>query len=601
MSELFDSLNLSNSGPSSSQLSSSQPSTSKVFWHASPSPGVLRQLNNWTPSRSQDSPTLPLCTQAFVGELKKLPGALEAQSPLVSRDAAKRKLVGSSRKQGRNVSDPTTIKEKTRGYAVLEISDDEEDDAVGGADKPARLLLGDVGESSPESRRRRTMDAGNTGRVRQPSSPSDLSCSSKSTMQPMPAVQPSSQPTGSHRRLDRRHPRRRKRESLMAGLGFSDESGTDCLKLFEDLQAAIRGIQAPRTASDGHAHLALNSAGQSNSGGSGADQPESVRLTPREGLNRTTSAPTSARPSLSSGPHSGPHEDQGEGSQSRRVFRPVKSDHDVFNAVRHEDERQARILQPRAVNVAAQPERQSKPAHSALRSPSPSEPVRRQSQSHPSAQNVGTETRLETALPSRAPPPPVEAPAATRHDQSTAVTMRKAHEGADETAARAAASPVKRSARIEAMQQTSTGKKLGVRAPSAFTKAASASPRKAAGGTVAPVASRKVSAPVARARPHALPGMSQARQPGLPRSASQYVASASQAGATAATAASGPAAPFRPPAISRVTPTRQPPKPAQLSSRRSAQQGRVEHAASSDDSFADDDDAFLALACELEY
>ncbi|GAC73396.1 hypothetical protein PANT_9c00096 [Moesziomyces antarcticus T-34] len=571
MSELFDSLNLSNSGPSSSQLSSSQPSTSKVFWHASPSPGVLRQLNNWTPSRSQDSPTLPLCTQAFVGELQKLPGALEAQSPLVSRDAAKRKLGGSSRKQGRNVSDPTTIKEKTRGFAVLEISDDDEDDAVGGAEKPARLLLGDVGESSPESRRRRTMDAGNTGRVRQPSSPSDLSCPSKSTMQPVPAVQPSSQPTGSHRRLDRRHPRRRKRESLMAGLGFSDESGTDCLKLFEDLQAAIRGIQAPRTASNDHADPALNSAGQSNSAGSGADQPESVRLTPREGLNRTTSAPTSARPNLSSRPHSAPHEDQGEGSQSRRVFRPVKSDHDVFNAVRQEDERQARILQPRAVNVAAQPEPQSKPAHSALRSPSPSEPVRRQSQSHPS---VGTETRLETALPSRAPPPPVEAPAAARHDQSTAVTMRKAHEGADETTARAAASPVKRSARIEAMQQTSTGKKLGVRAPSAFTKAASASPRKAAGGTVAPVASA---------------------------SASQYVASASQAGATAATAASGPAAPFRPPAISRVTPTRLPPKPAQLSSRRSAQQGRVEHAASSDDSFADDDDAFLALACELEY
>ncbi len=601
MSELFDSLNLSNSGPSSSQLSSSQPSTSKVFWHASPSPGVLRHLNNWTPSRSQDSPTLPLCTQAFVGELKKLPGALEAQSPLVSRDAAKRKLVGSSRKQGRNVSDPTTVKEKTREYAVLEISDDEDDDAVDSAGAPARLLLGDVGESSPESRRRRTMDAGNTGRVRQPSSPSELSCSSKSTVQPMAAVQPSSQPTGSHRRLDRRHPRRRKRESLMAGLGFSDESGTDCLKLFEDLQAAIQGIQAPRTASNGHASTALSSVGQNSSEASVADQPESVRLTPREGLNRTTSAPTSARPNLSSGSHSTQHEDQGEGSQSRRVFRPVKSDHDVFNAVRKEDERQARILQPRAVNVTAQPELQSKPAHAAPRSRSPSGPVRQQPQSNLDAKEIGTANRPQSALPSRAPLPQAEAPPVTRHEQSTAVTSRKEHEGADETAAPAAASPVKRSARIEAMQQTGMGKKLGVRAPSAFAKAASASPRKAAGGTVAPVASRKVSAPAARARPHALPGMSQARQPGLPRSASQYVASASQAGATAATAASGPAAPFRPPAISRVTPTRQPSQPAQLSSRRSAQQGRVEHAASSDDSFADDDDAFLALACELEY
>ena len=252
MSELFDSLNLSTSAaPSSSQPSSSQPSTSKVFWHASPSPGVLRQLANWTPNKSQDSPTLPLCTQAFVGELKKLPGALEAQSPLVARDSAKRKkLANTSRGASRHVSDPTANRVCTREFIHLDLSDDDDDDeeAEQHTKAPRRLLLGDVGESSPESTRRRTMDAGFTGRYRESSTPSQQSSSSaRMTLPSIDTTEKHAQhqqtTSLSHRRLDRRPPRRRKKESLIAGLGFTDDSGrtTDCIKLFEDLQAAIQG------------------------------------------------------------------------------------------------------------------------------------------------------------------------------------------------------------------------------------------------------------------------------------------------------------------------------------------------------------------------
>lgn len=82
-----------------------------------------------------------MCTQAFVGELKKLPGAYEAQSPLIS--AKTRKLVDASRATVRHVSDPTPNRAKAREY--INLDDDDDQDEQNSA--PRRLLLGEVGES----------------------------------------------------------------------------------------------------------------------------------------------------------------------------------------------------------------------------------------------------------------------------------------------------------------------------------------------------------------------------------------------------------------------------------------------------------------------
>lgn len=567
MSELFDSLNLSNSaGPSSSQQSSSQPSTSKVFWHASPSPGVLRQLCNWTPSKSQDSPTLPLCTQAFVGELKKLPNVFQDQSPLISRDSAKRKLTNSARL---SASDATPFKGKRRAPIVLELSDDDEEESS----DPKRLLLGDAGESSPESRRRRTMDAGLTGRMRDPASPSQAH-SSSSRGAALPQLE-----TLSSRRADRRPSRRRKKESFMAGLGFTDDSGrpSDCLKLFEDLQAAIQGIQAPRMVSVG--------------GSTPTDQRPTVtfdrasaeggRLTPREGINRTSSAPTPTRAVHQQDRVSGPARTQKEDEevQPRRVFRPVKSDHDVFRA--GQIDRDSRALQPRPTNVPKQIPSQiaidltKEPAQEAL-----------------SQHNQSQPKQHERVSPARSVPPPAApepAPAPTEAPQARQPSPLKP---LTSVAPPAYPSPIKRSARIEAMQQThnSVGKKLGVRGPSMLSKSTTSSPRKPLASSTATPARKVGGSTAARTRTNPLPGMSQARQVGLPRSSSQYAPTQSQH--------MGPAAPFRPPAIAARHNHTVRTSPTKVAKR---DRGGQAQPASSDDSFGDDDDAFLALACELEY
>ncbi|SJX60193.1 uncharacterized protein SRS1_11507 [Sporisorium reilianum f. sp. reilianum] len=603
MSELFDSLNLTTSaGPSSSQQSSSQPSTSKVFWHASPSPGVLRQLANWTPNKSQESPTLPLCTQAFVGELKKLPGALEAQSPLIARDSAKRKkLVDGSRGASRHVSDPTANRVKLREYINLEMSDDDDDDDDDDeeAQAPRRLLLGDVGESSPESTRRRTMDAGHTGRVREPSSPSqNSSAASRTPLPPLDTTEKdAAHPTiSSHRRLDRRPPRRRKKESLIAGLGFTDDSGgaTDCMKLFEDLQAAIQGMQNPsRPSTSGSTEAGSVASDQRptvtfDQGSSGGAAANGGRLTPREGIHRTTSAPSASRAvprvqqqqqqQLSSGTA------RDEPLTPNRVFRTVKSDHDVFRPAAHVDSTPTRALQPRPINLPPMEPR------------APAEPIKLAAASQHSQPSVHDGHKPRQPVQATATEQ-VESPAPKPvHMLSTA-----AHNHTNKTTAAAVAqpSPVKRSARIEAMQQhnTSTGKKLGVRAPSLLSK--SVSPHNK---PTTPV-TRKVGGPstttttTSRTRTTPLPlGMSQARQPGLPRSCSQYAPASQSVAPSQHSAHAGPAAPFRPPAIAaRVA-----------SNVRTPARGAVSKAgqpASSDDSFGDvdDDAAFLALACELEY
>ncbi|KAJ9477001.1 hypothetical protein PHBOTO_000658 [Pseudozyma hubeiensis] len=618
MSELFDSLNLSTSaGPSSSQQSSSQPSTSKVFWHASPSPGVLRQLANWTPSKSQESPTLPLCTQAFVGELKKLPGAYEAQSPLIARDSAKRKkLRDASRGSARHVSDPTANRVKLREYINLELSEDEEEEENGGsANGPRRLLLGDVGESSPESARRRTMDAGNTGRMRQPSTSSQHSSTHSHTSLPLDKDPP--QHVSSHRRLERRPPRRRKKESLIAGLGFTDDSGraTDCLKLFEDLQAAIQGMQsASRPSTSGSADAdqrpTVTFDGRSSGGASAGG-----RLTAREGINRTASAPHASRAIQHSqqlreeDEHPGSPDQQQQDSNGpltpRRGFRPVKSDHDVFRAAGNArgSEIETRALQPRPINLPAEPRADSQ---SLQQGPLSKAPIQPSTVLQPSEANVEQHNKASPT----AQAVPAEATKSTA-SSTVRATAIDAPTHATKTATVAQPSPVKRSARIEAMQQTTHNtKKLGVRGPSMLSK--SVSPHaKPSSSSAANTLSRKpgpsttttTTTTPGRARSLALGKLSQARQPGLPRSCSQSIP-ASQHCPAAAGGAVGPAAPFRPPAIAAraTTTTRTTGREVRSSSpvkRSSSKAGP----ASSDDSFGDvdDDAAFLALACEFEY
>ncbi|CDU23765.1 uncharacterized protein SPSC_02394 [Sporisorium scitamineum] len=604
MSELFDSLNLTTSaGPSSSQQSSSQPSTSKVFWHASPSPGVLRQLANWTPSKSQDSPTLPLCTQAFVGELKKLPGALEAQSPLIARDSAKRKkLVDRSRGASRHVSDPTASRVKTREYINLETSDDDDDDNEQ-ARAPRRLLLGDVGESSPESTRRRTMDASHTGRVRQPSSPSQHS--SAPAHSPLlnldttkkDAAHPS---ITSSRRGDRRPPRRRKKESLIAGLGFTDNSGgaTDCMKLFEDLQAAIKGMQdASRPSTSGSTETASAVPDQRptvtfDQGGSSAAAVSGGRLTPREGIHRTTSAPGASRAAPRSQQlemHSQSPQQQQQQPKSatarddpltpNRVFRSVKSDHDVFRPATHAGSTPTRALQPRPINLP-----QSEPQ-------APAEPTKPAAVSQHSQSKVHEEHKVYQPLrPTAAETFDSPAPKLVHN-----VSIAAQGHANKATSAVAQPSPVKRSARIKAMQQatSSTSKKLGTRGPSLLSK--SVSPHNKPTSAVARKVGAGPSTTVSHTRTTPLPGMSQARQPGLPRSCSQYAPASQSVPASPHSSHAGPAAPFRPPAIAaRVARSVRTPVKAV---------SKAGQPASSDDSFGDvdDDAAFLALACELEY
>ena len=585
MSELFDSLNLTtaSAGPSSSQQSSSQPSTSKVFWHTSPSPGVLRSLANWTPNKSQDSPSLPLCTQAFVGELRKLPGALE--SPLVSRESAqKRKLHSSSR----HVSDPTPNRRRNRECINLELPDDEEEEESGGT---TRLLLGDTGESSPESRRRRTMDAGHTGKLRD-ASPWEHSLSSKITNLDREA-------NHGTKRQERRHPRRRKKESLMAGLGLMDEEGRakDCLKLFEDLQAAIA------------MHASANPSSSGGGGGSGTEtritfnNEESAatdrvggRLTPREGINRTTSAPSSSRMVMSRDVitvrSSQPGEkDGGEGGlQSRKgVFRPVKSDHDVFRAGGSKVQNDERMFQPKT-NLPMEPQ-----------------VAQEKEEIKPTSQQFKPSPVASVSLPQQPRQKEVAdlepAPARTNAHQSIdrkPIDKLPAPTSITTTTA-AVASPIKRSARIEAMQTASStsNKKLGVRAHSMLSKSTSASST----CKTSPADSvRKVTTPssAVRTRTTPLPGMSQARQVGLPRSCSQYAPTQSQIVGGGGGGA-GPAAPFRPLAISRANVVRAASPVKVTAATKGNGVGRIQQPSSSDDSFGDDDDAFLALACELEY
>ncbi|KIS71723.1 uncharacterized protein UMAG_00161 [Mycosarcoma maydis] len=590
MSELFDSLNLSTyAGPSSSQQSSSQPSTSKVFWHASPSPSVLRHLANWTPSKSQDSPTLPLCTQAFVGELKKLPGAYEAQSPLIS--AKTRKLVDASRATVRHVSDPTPNRAKAREY--INLDDDDDQDEQNSA--PRRLLLGEVGESSPESARRRTMDAGNTGRMRPQSSPSQHSSTSGQIALLRFNKKEPQQQTAPHRRSDRRPLRRRKKESLIAGLNLTDQSGraTDCLKLFEDLQAAIQGMQSASrpstTESTETAPRVVDQRSTAMFDRSSSAGAEGDRLTIREGINRTTSAPNTLRAahhsqheqrrSSQQQQHESTHTVRDEDLTPRRGLRAVKSDHDVFRPAGHADSIETRALQPRPTNVLSAPR---------------------------------ADLQVQSDMRSiKAPAELSDLDAVSRYGQPRAPVQSRAKPATATATATTLAQPsaVKRSARIEAMQQTTngSGKKLGVRAPSMLCKPVSPYGNAASSPTGALSRRPGGSTRVGRTRTLPLGKMSQARQPGLARSCSQSI-SASQHSPAAGGSSScgghggiGPAAPFRPPAIAGKPAT--PAVASKVISCSPVKRSRNAGPASSDDSFGDvdDDAAFLALACEFEY
>lgn len=129
---------------------SASQSQSRVYWHASPAPSLL-------PASS------PLGTQAFVGELRR-------------------------------VGSPVSVGGKRR------------------ACDPPRLLLGELQDSSPESRARRVMDAGHTGRLR-----------SRSTDVSQDDDSPAASGVGVPRR------RRRKRKTAEA----------TCTQILADLSAAI--------------------------------------------------------------------------------------------------------------------------------------------------------------------------------------------------------------------------------------------------------------------------------------------------------------------------------------------------------------------------
>ncbi|KAN0066410.1 hypothetical protein ACQY0O_000504 [Thecaphora frezii] len=168
MSELFDSLNFPSTGLTSSQ--SSQPTTSRVYWHASPSPALL-STRNGTPSRPREheSPTMPpLCTQAFLGELRKV-SSMSKPGPAQSASAARHPSLldspASPKARGKRRAEAQVL---DMGSGNISDDDDDDDDADIGA-RGKVLFLGEIIDSSPETRRRRTMDAGHTGRLRKPS------------------------------------------------------------------------------------------------------------------------------------------------------------------------------------------------------------------------------------------------------------------------------------------------------------------------------------------------------------------------------------------------------------------------------------------------
>ena len=261
-----------------------------------------------------------------------------------------------------------------------------------------------------------------------------------------------------------------------------------------------------------------------------------------------------------------------------RVFRTVKSDQDVFRPAGQPQSTNERALQPRPINVSQQSRTTSQVPQASV------EPV------HPWAvwqhsQQPKQHDTCPTYQPQQNSVP-------TDSAKSRALRPAQTTAAASSSTSAAQPSPVKRSARIEAMQHT--GKKLGVRAPSLLSR--SGSPRNKPGTTTRIVGP----ANAARTRTSPLPlGLSQARQPGLPRSCSQYApAAAASQSIAAAHHAVNPAAPFRPPGVAagvaasvantvRATPAAK----------------RTTAPASSDDSFGDvdDDAAFLALACQLEY
>ncbi|SPO35043.1 uncharacterized protein PSFLO_00514 [Pseudozyma flocculosa] len=185
MSELFDSLNFPSTGITSSQ--SSQPSTSRVYWHASPSPAFL-STRTGTPSKARGehkSPTIPpLCTQAFLGELRKVSAAATSSHASSSRPTL---VVGS--RYDPALGSPVSPKARGKRRAdpeALTIDDDgsSDEDGDGGSARGNRLFLGEIDESSPETRRRRTMDAGHTGRLRKsPLSSADAASQSQHARQ----------------------------------------------------------------------------------------------------------------------------------------------------------------------------------------------------------------------------------------------------------------------------------------------------------------------------------------------------------------------------------------------------------------------------------
>ncbi|PWZ02850.1 hypothetical protein BCV70DRAFT_197112 [Testicularia cyperi] len=639
MSELFDSLNFNNTatGPSSSQ-SSSQPSTSKVYWHGSPSPGILQQLRQW-PAKEQDSPTLPLGTQAFVGELRKIPcGASSVSSPLVSRSTSRK---------------PGPASRQTHRNTINLLSDDDEDDANSctdsdsaerrsstlragkrsSSDSPSkRLLLGEHVDSSPESRRRRTMDAGHTGRLRecpQGSWPSASAGSHANTSSSWKSASPS-------KRGDRRPPRKRKKESFIAGLGFDNERGStaDCLKIFEQLQAAIENMASKRSAygetGDDPSRDKENATKPDHDGAAFAaplsqqQQPRSqaLKLTPsREGIVRTASAPSPAsRPSLM------------DPVRSQQLQRPQTTQHyqSAGAADARGDSRLSRELSQTTVSER-DADRTDKSSTVMDKANAPSQPsnavqVVRSVKNPQKMREVESAPAFEMETLAHRPDSAAQhysAPASSCHEAGPESPLVLAPIDRDSVDSQAVASPLKRSKRIEALQQTShvtssgsgktapstarlgttAGRKLGVRSRTA-------SPRKSAAQTAA-----RTGPTGQRSRSSVLPGMSQARQPGLPRNCSQFASSQhANVGASHGYAAgagiaighagniNGPSAPFRPPARSLATVTASPPAavtaPAktETESRRKGQQP-----SSSDDSFPDEDEAFLALACQLEY
>ncbi|PWN50452.1 hypothetical protein IE53DRAFT_387229 [Violaceomyces palustris] len=165
MSELFDSLNFTPS-------SSSQPSTSqtRVYWHTSPSPNLAANQRVPNPNSKQpelESPTLPLCTQAFLGGLEKISSRISSQSgasPVSKRRDLNRSKPSSS--PSSLLHRPTT-RDGDKVAAACPFQDDKRDEEGEGED-----------QEPTSSDSRRLLHAGFTGRPK--ISPSDLVSSSSS-------------------------------------------------------------------------------------------------------------------------------------------------------------------------------------------------------------------------------------------------------------------------------------------------------------------------------------------------------------------------------------------------------------------------------------